>query len=114
MGGEPDEIARIAKDVASGNLDIAFDEHRKTGILAALADVEQISRGDMPDKISETYKGDFNEIKNNLNMLIDATNVVTQIAQNIAAGNVLVRVERRPGEMHYSRCERLSDQTDGY
>ncbi|MGD1102553.1 MAG: methyl-accepting chemotaxis protein, partial [Terriglobia bacterium] len=34
--------------------------------------VDQISKGDIPAKITETYKGDFNEIKNNLNMCIDA------------------------------------------
>ena len=34
--------------------------------------VERISRGDIPEKITDEYKGDFNEIKNNLNMCIDA------------------------------------------
>ncbi len=29
--------------------------------------VERISKGDIPNKITEDYKGDFNEIKNNLN-----------------------------------------------
>ena len=36
--------------------------------------VDQISKGDIPAKITDTYKGDFNEIKNNLNMCIDAVN----------------------------------------
>ncbi|MCF7740574.1 MAG: PAS domain S-box protein [Candidatus Marinimicrobia bacterium] len=34
--------------------------------------VEKISKGDIPEKITDDYKGDFNEIKNNLNMCIDA------------------------------------------
>ena len=34
--------------------------------------VDRISKGDIPPKITDTYKGDFNEIKNNLNQCIDA------------------------------------------
>ena len=57
--------------------------------------VDRISKGDVPDKISDTYKGDFNEIKNNLNMLIDAMNQITQLAQDIAVGKMDVSVEKR-------------------
>jgi len=38
--------------------------------------VDQISKGDIPAKITDTYKGDFNEVKNNLNMCIDAINAL--------------------------------------
>jgi methyl-accepting chemotaxis protein len=38
--------------------------------------VDQISKGDIPAKITEAYKGDFNEIKNNLNTCIDAVNAL--------------------------------------
>ncbi|WP_462324143.1 PAS domain-containing protein, partial [Desulfoplanes sp.] len=34
--------------------------------------IDRISKGDIPAKITDDYKGDFNEIKNNLNMCIDA------------------------------------------
>ncbi len=34
--------------------------------------VDRISKGDIPPKITETYRGDFNEIKQNLNQCIDA------------------------------------------
>ena len=33
--------------------------------------VDRISKGDIPPKITDTYNGDFNEIKNNLNNCID-------------------------------------------
>jgi len=33
--------------------------------------VDRISKGDIPPKITDTYQGDFNEIKNNLNACID-------------------------------------------
>ena len=33
--------------------------------------VDRISKGDIPPKITDSYNGDFNEIKNNLNACID-------------------------------------------
>ena len=39
--------------------------------------VEQISKGDIPPLITDTYYGDFNLIKNNLNALIAAMNDIT-------------------------------------
>jgi methyl-accepting chemotaxis protein len=38
--------------------------------------VDQISKGDIPSKITDTYNGDFNLIKNNLNRCIDAVNAM--------------------------------------
>ncbi len=38
--------------------------------------VDRISKGDIPPKITDTYYGDFNEIKNNLNSCIDSMNGV--------------------------------------
>jgi methyl-accepting chemotaxis protein len=43
--------------------------------------VDRISKGDIPPKITDTYNGDFNEIKNNLNNCIDnVTALVTDAA----------------------------------
>ncbi|WP_340819158.1 methyl-accepting chemotaxis protein [Methanolobus sp. WCC4] len=39
--------------------------------------VDRISKGDIPEKITDDYKGDFNEIKNNINQLIDELNMFT-------------------------------------
>lgn len=45
------------------------------GPLNVAADcVESISKGDIPANIADTYYGDFNNIKNNLNTCIDAVN----------------------------------------
>ena len=38
--------------------------------------VERISKGDIPERITDTYYGDFNAIKNNLNLCIDAVNLL--------------------------------------
>jgi methyl-accepting chemotaxis protein len=57
--------------------------------------VDRISKGDLPPKITEEWRGDFNEIKNNLNVCIDAiTTLVTEtrrMAEEAAAGNLQYR-----------------------
>jgi len=46
--------------------------------------LDRISKGDIPDKITDEYKGDFNEIKNSLNLCIDAINaIVTDINDQV-------------------------------
>jgi methyl-accepting chemotaxis protein len=50
--------------------------------------VEQISKGDIPDKITATYNGDFNTIKNNLNMCIDVVNALVADAAMLAKAAV--------------------------
>ncbi|MGE5418306.1 MAG: methyl-accepting chemotaxis protein, partial [Acidobacteriota bacterium] len=40
--------------------------------------VDRISKGDIPPKITDTYYGDFNEIKNNLNSCIEVMNGLLQ------------------------------------
>ena len=42
--------------------------------------VDRISKGDIPPKITDEYKGDFNEIKNNLNGCVDAVNALVNDA----------------------------------
>lgn len=42
--------------------------------------MDRISKGDIPEKITEEYKGDFNDIKNNLNTCIDAVNALIEDA----------------------------------
>jgi methyl-accepting chemotaxis protein len=57
--------------------------------------VDQISTGDVPPPITDSYNGDFNKIKNNLNTLIEAMNVITAAAQEISNGNLLVQIHER-------------------
>ncbi len=57
--------------------------------------VEQISKGDIPPQITDTYHGDFNLIKNNLNTLIVAMNDITSAAEEIANGNLTVTLRER-------------------
>jgi methyl-accepting chemotaxis protein len=57
--------------------------------------VELISKGDIPPQITDTYNGDFNLIKNNLNTLILAMNDITAAAEEIANGNLTVTLRER-------------------
>ena len=46
--------------------------------------VDRISKGDIPPRITDSYNGDFNEIKNNLNGCIDAVNALVVDARTLA------------------------------
>jgi methyl-accepting chemotaxis protein len=60
--------------------------------------VDRISKGDIPPRITDNYNGDFNEIKNNLNMLIESMDEITHVAQEISEGNLSVSVKERSGK----------------
>src|SRR5579872_244397 len=57
--------------------------------------VDRISKGDVPPQITDTYHGDFNLIKNNLNTLITAMNDITHAADEISRGNLMVAIHER-------------------
>jgi len=57
--------------------------------------VDRISKGDNPPKITDNYNGDFNTIKNNLNVLIEAMDTITDAAQHIANGHLTVQIRER-------------------
>ncbi len=60
--------------------------------------VELISKGDIPPQITDTYHGDFNLIKNNLNALIAAMNEITAAAEEISGGNLTVDIRERSAQ----------------
>jgi methyl-accepting chemotaxis protein len=57
--------------------------------------VDRISKGDMPPTITAEYKGQYNLIKNNLNVLVEATNKITEAAKEVANGNLMVELKER-------------------
>ncbi len=57
--------------------------------------IDRISKGDIPPQITDTYHGDFNKIKDNLNTLIVAMTDIATAAEEIAAGNLTVVVRER-------------------
>ncbi|ENO75530.1 methyl-accepting chemotaxis protein [Thauera sp. 63] len=66
------------------------------GPLNVAADyVDRIARGAIPARITDSYNGDFNTIKNNLNTCIDAVNELVADAVMLAQAAVEGRLETR-------------------
>ncbi|MBK8338217.1 MAG: MCP four helix bundle domain-containing protein [Sterolibacteriaceae bacterium] len=57
--------------------------------------VDRISKGDIPSKITDSYNGDFNAIKNNLNTCIDAVNALVADAAMLSKAAVDGKLETR-------------------
>jgi methyl-accepting chemotaxis protein len=57
--------------------------------------IDRIAKGDIPEPITDDYQGEFNTIKTNLNLLIGTMEEVSQIAEEIARGNLSVTVTER-------------------
>ncbi len=59
--------------------------------------IDRISKGDIPPRITDTYNGDFNEIKNNLNQCIGTVNAmvadVTLLVDAAVEGRLDVRAD---------------------
>ncbi|MGB2841619.1 MAG: HAMP domain-containing protein, partial [Halobacteriota archaeon] len=57
--------------------------------------VDRISKGDIPEEITDEYKGDFNEIKNNLNQAIKAISGLVAEANMLAEGAIEGKLDTR-------------------
>jgi methyl-accepting chemotaxis protein len=57
--------------------------------------MDLISKGDNPPLITDDYNGDFNNIKDNLNILIKANIEITEKAKLVAAGDLTVDLKKR-------------------
>ncbi len=111
------ETGVVINAAKEGNLNIRADADKLQGVyrkilrgfnesldliinpLNVAADyIDRISRGNMPEKITVSYKGDFNVIKNNINQLIEALNGITVIAEKISDGNLDIEIRERSGQ----------------
>jgi methyl-accepting chemotaxis protein len=57
--------------------------------------VNRISMGDIPEQITKKTNGDFNLLKDSVNALITAMNNITEAAEEIANGNLTVKLKER-------------------
>ncbi len=77
--------------------------------------VDRISKGDIPPKITDTYKGDFNEIKNNLNNCIDNINALTAdtglLVKAAVEGKLATRADAGKHQGEYRRIVEGVNQT---
>ena len=68
-----------------------------TPLNMAAANLDSIARGDIPDRITDHYNGDFNNIKDNLNTCIESINALVGDVQMLANaandGRVSVRAD---------------------
>jgi methyl-accepting chemotaxis protein len=69
--------------------------------------VDRISKGDIPPKITDVYKGDFNEIKNNLNNCVDNITLLvhdtTLLVDAAVAGKLAIRADAAKHSGDYRR-----------
>ncbi len=97
--GELDKRADASLFVGGWNQLVAGINDTVTNIVNPLmvtADhVDRVSKGDMPPIITDIYKGQYNQIKNNINVLIEATNNITANAKQVAQGNLMVDLKKR-------------------
>ncbi|WP_446812209.1 methyl-accepting chemotaxis protein (plasmid) [Methylomonas sp. 2BW1-5-20] len=114
------EIGRVSEQIVAGNLSERIDISSFDGDLRQLANgvnimleaivqplnvaadyVDNISKGNIPVKITDTYNGDFNTIKNNLNNCIEAiSNMVTEAA-NLEKAAIEGRLATRADASQY-------------
>jgi methyl-accepting chemotaxis protein len=64
--------------------------------------VDRISKGDIPEPITDEYRGDFNEIKLNLNLCIEALNGLLSETQRLTVAAVEGQLDARgdPGQFN--------------
>ncbi|HRP24173.1 MAG TPA: methyl-accepting chemotaxis protein [Thauera sp.] len=81
------------------------------GPLNVAADyVDRIARGAIPPRITDSYNGDFNTIKNNLNTCIDAVNELVADAVMLAQAAVEGRLQTRAdAAKHHGDYRRIVD-----
>ncbi|TYC60754.1 methyl-accepting chemotaxis protein [Zoogloea oleivorans] len=76
--------------------------------------VDRISKGDIPAKITDSYNGDFNAIKNNLNTCIDAVGKLVADASLLSAAAIAGRLETRAdGSQHQGDFRKIVDGVNG-
>ena len=117
------EIVSIANEAIKGNLSVRGDaEKYKFGFHDMVAGInktldaiisplnmsaeymDRISKGDIPEKITDNYSGDFNEIKNNLNTCIDAINALVTDSVMLSDESVRGNFETRANvSKHYGK-----------
>ena len=81
--------------------------------------IDRISKGDIPPRITETYHGDFNEIKNNINALLDVVHMRNEDIKLLIHSGIDGRLDVRadptkyPGE-NGKMIEGINQMLDAY
>ena len=76
--------------------------------------VEKLAKGDMPAKITDSYNGDFNVIKNNLNTCIDAISLLVFDANKLAQAAQDNKLdERADAKKHFGDYRKVIEGVNG-
>lgn len=83
----------------------------------AAANFERIAKGDIPPKITDAYRGDFNIIKSNLNLCIDNINALiadtNMLSKSALDGKLQVRADATKHQGDYRKIvEGVNDTLD--
>ncbi|MCD6569261.1 MAG: HAMP domain-containing protein [Deltaproteobacteria bacterium] len=108
------EVGNLARAAVEGKLDARIDVNKFDGEFRTIAEgfndtldavvgplnvaaeyVDRISKGDIPEKITDEYKGDFNEVKNNLNLCIGVLNDLVADTQGLAQAGAEGKLDAR-------------------
>ncbi|MDK2830485.1 MAG: methyl-accepting chemotaxis protein [Methanolobus sp.] len=124
-----DDANMLSAAAVEGQLDTRADASRHQGDFKAIIDgvndtldavigplnvsaeyIDRISKGDIPEKITDEYRGDFNEIKDNLNMCIDSVNELISDANMLSAAAVEGQLDiRADASKHNGDFKRIID-----
>lgn len=111
-----EDVDNLIGGAVEGKLSVRADESRQSGAYRGIISgvnklldaitvplntaaeyIDSIGRGDIPQKITEDFKGDFNRIKISLNNCIDSVNALIEDAEMLSdaavAGNLSVRAD---------------------
>ncbi|MFP4526989.1 MAG: methyl-accepting chemotaxis protein [Candidatus Kapaibacterium sp.] len=121
MNGLFDETGRLIESVREGQLDRRGQAEKFVGgwgnLVGGINDIvdafvapinvtaeyiDRISKGDIPPKLTEEYKGDFNEIKNNLNLCIDSVARLVTDANSLARMAIKGKLRERADETKHN------------
>ncbi len=133
-----EETATLSRAAVDGKLATRADASRHTGDFAKVVQsmnevldavikpltfsagyVERIAKGDIPPKITDSYNGDFNTIKNNLNTCIDALSGLIAQMNNMSslhdAGDIDVKIDAGKFEGAYKvMAQGVNDMVFGH
>ena len=111
--GDLDTVSREFRPILEG-VNATLDAMTEPLNVAAEC-ISRISKGDIPPKITDSYNGDFNEIKNSLNQCIGAINgLITEakkLSEAAAEGTLDVRADDGAFQGEYRQIIRGMNQT---
>lgn len=120
------DVNTLANSAANGDLNARANETKHNGdyrmiisglnntldnivkpLKSAAEYVNRISKGDIPHEITEEFKGDFRELKDNLNKSIRAINLLVtdthELANSAIQGNLQIRADEMQHEGEFRR-----------